>query len=239
MHACHAQEALSPDEPSHLIPGIKVVARRIGMAVGATSSFSRWRRRVSRAELRALMRARRSATSGRERILAAEGVASQVEGLPVLASARRIAGYVACNGEIPLNRVADAVLARGQEWLLPVVVDHAAALRFVLWRMDSEMEPNRFGIPEPKRPFDDAYGGPDLDGVLVPLLAFDRSGHRLGAGGGYYDRCFSHLLEGQRPRKPVLIGVAWAFQEAPLVPEPWDVRLDWVATEKELIQCQD
>jgi 5-formyltetrahydrofolate cyclo-ligase len=185
------------------------------------------------------MRARRDATSGRQRILAAEAVAAHLRRLPVISAACNIAGYVACNGEIALHRVADAVLARGHRWLLPVVVDKAAPLRFVPWRQDSEMRPNRFGIPEPTPPFDEELEGPDLDVVLAPLLAFDRIGHRLGAGGGYYDRSLSHLIDRSRPSKPVLVGVAWAFQEAPLVPETWDVRLDWVVTENELIQCQD
>lgn len=185
------------------------------------------------------MRARRAATSGRQRILAAEAIAAQLRRLPAISAARNIAGYVACSGEIPLHRVADSVIARGQQWLLPVVVDNATPLHFVPWRQDSEMVPNRFGIPEPTPPFDEEFEGPDLDVVLAPLLAFDRLGHRLGTGGGYYDRSLSHLLDRSRPSKPVLVGVAWAFQEAPLVQESWDVRLDWVVTENELIQCQD
>ena len=76
----------------------------------------------------------------------------------------------------------------------------------------------------------------DLDVVLVPLLGFDRRGHRLGFGGGYYDRSFAFLNGRTDVGKPVLVGVAYSTQEiATLDEQPWDVRLDYVATERELI----
>jgi 5-formyltetrahydrofolate cyclo-ligase len=78
----------------------------------------------------------------------------------------------------------------------------------------------------------------ELELVLVPLLGFDRRGRRLGYGGGYYDRSFAFLKAGARPREPLLVGVAYAFQEVPqLRAEPWDVTLDFIATEHELIDC--
>jgi 5-formyltetrahydrofolate cyclo-ligase len=74
----------------------------------------------------------------------------------------------------------------------------------------------------------------------VPLLGFDRHGHRLGFGGGYYDRSFAFLRDLERPSKPLLVGIGYASQEIDsLAPEDWDVRLDYVATERELIDCTD
>jgi 5-formyltetrahydrofolate cyclo-ligase len=94
---------------------------------------------------------------------------------------------------------------------------------------------NRLGIPEPADT--DASLAPDaLDVVLVPLLGFDRRGHRLGFGGGYYDRSFAFLRDVERPAKPLLVGIGYALQEVERVPhEDWDVPLDYVATERELI----
>ena len=75
---------------------------------------------------------------------------------------------------------------------------------------------------------------PDI--LLVPLLAFDRTGHRLGYGGGYYDRTIAEL----RVRKPVVaVGLAFAAQEVPEVPAtPRDARLDLVLTEREVIDLR-
>ena len=74
--------------------------------------------------------------------------------------------------------------------------------------------------------------------VFLPLLAFDRRGHRLGSGGGWYDRSFAFLADLPRPAHCVLVGVGYAFQEVPMLPvEAHDVRLDFIATERELIDC--
>jgi len=93
------------------------------------------------------------------------------------------------------------------------------------------------GIPEPVDT--NASLAPDaMDVVLVPLLGFDRRGHRLGFGGGYYDRSFAFLRDLERPSKPLLVGIGYALQEIDRIePEDWDVRLDYVATERELIDC--
>lgn len=230
------QEASSPDEPSHLILGIKVVARRIGMAVGA-ASFPAWPRDVSRAELRALMRARRAATSAAERAAAGDAIVAQLGALPDVASARRIAGYGAVGGEMPLSPLAASCLARGQTWYLPTLVGDGGLMRFAPWHPASPMAPNRYAIPEPVVPASQLVDGPDLDMVLVPLVAFDRAGRRLGSGGGFYDRTFSFLMDSPRPGRPLLVGIGWSFQEAAIEPEPWDVAVDWVATETELIRC--
>ena len=98
--------------------------------------------------------------------------------------------------------------------------------------------PNRYGIPEPQCPRDELVEAAEIELVLIPLLAFDRRGHRLGSGAGYYDRSFAFLREVERPALPLLVGVAYAFQEVEsIAPEAWDVPLDFVATEHELIEC--
>ena len=74
--------------------------------------------------------------------------------------------------------------------------------------------------------------------MLVPLLAFDRRGQRLGYGGGYYDRSFAFLNEQARPTEPLLVGIGYDFQELDEIePARWDVRLDFIATDRELIDC--
>jgi 5-formyltetrahydrofolate cyclo-ligase len=74
-----------------------------------------------------------------------------------------------------------------------------------------------------------------LDLVIVPLVAFDKSGNRLGKGGGYFDRTFEFLNEAPRPKKPFLCGIAYALQALPSIePEPWDVKLNAVITEEKI-----
>ena len=73
----------------------------------------------------------------------------------------------------------------------------------------------------------------------MPLLAFDRRGNRLGYGGGYYDRSFAFLKDQLRPTEPLLVGIAYDFQELPeIAPERWDIALDFIATDRELIDCR-
>jgi len=188
-----------------------------------------------RATLRATQRARRAALPASERVAAARGVLAQLEQVPEFMTDTRIAGYWAIGGELPLATVVGSLLARGQHYCLPVLGDDRT-LRFATWKPGDALQPNRFGIPEPVCTPDALLVPAQLDVVLVPLLGFDREGNRLGMGGGWYDRSFAFLRTRTTVARPVLVGVGYAMQEVGHVPtEAWDVRLDYVATERELI----
>jgi 5-formyltetrahydrofolate cyclo-ligase len=91
---------------------------------------------------------------------------------------------------------------------------------------------NRYGIPEPARYRDHLLPARRLELVIAPLLGFDCACHRLGMGGGYYDRTFSFLNQRRHIHRPLLIGLAYELQRIEsLDPQPWDVRLDAVVTE--------
>src|SRR5690606_26994955 len=92
-------------------------------------------------------------------------------------------------GELPLHFV-QLRLAPGQVWCLPCLQDDGS-LRFAPWRPGDALKPNRYGIPEPDVAPSSTLAGADLAVVLMPLLGFDAAGHRLGMGGGYYDRSFA------------------------------------------------
>ena len=189
-----------------------------------------------RARIRRDLRARRAALDPLARIAAAEGLAEQLAELAEWHVDQRIAGYWAVNGEMLLHRAAAACDRRRAQWYLPRL--DGESLRFAPWRMGEGLQPNRFGIPEPDVPLADCLPAEAIELVLVPLVAFDRRGNRLGAGAGYYDRAFAFLNQGERPREPLLVGVGFAFQEIEaLDAAPWDVRLDFVCTERELIDC--
>ena len=188
-----------------------------------------------RHSLRREMRDLRKALAPMQRMQAAEAVAARLQSLDAFRSAHDIAVYFAVQGELPLLHTVNAARSSGKHLWMPVVRDDGA-LGFAPWSAAAPMQANRFGIPEPVVAISSWRSGMELDLVLLPLLAFDRSGNRLGTGAGYYDRSFAALTQGQRPRQPILVGVAYAAQEVPMIAaESWDVRLDYVITEREMI----
>jgi 5-formyltetrahydrofolate cyclo-ligase len=191
---------------------------------------------AQRRELRQSLADQRRALTPPQRIAAAQGLRRSLEQLPEYLTDARVAGYWASHGELPLNLVIPPLAARSQQFLLPVI-GKGKRLRFAPWQSGEEVRPNHYGIPEPAAPRE-LLEPFQLDLVLVPLLGFDRRGHRLGHGGGYYDRSFAFLKKQVRPTEPLLVGIAYAFQELPQIEAAdWDVTLDFVATERELIDC--
>jgi 5-formyltetrahydrofolate cyclo-ligase len=122
--------------------------------------------------------------------------------------------------------------AAGVPLALPVVEGKGKPLVFRAWTPGDAMDKGVWGIPQPKA--DKPVLEPDL--LLVPLLAFDRTGRRLGYGGGFYDRTLASL----RARKPIVaIGLAYDEQRVDAVPHlDYDQRLDWVLTPSGPIRCQ-
>jgi 5-formyltetrahydrofolate cyclo-ligase len=108
-------------------------------------------------------------------------------------------------------------------------------MRFVRYRPDSVMRKNRYGIAEPNPRHGEIIPVRQLDLVLLPLVAFDARGWRLGSGAGFYDRSLQHLRAGRRWRRPLLIGVGYECQRVPeLAPDTWDVPVDAMLTERGL-----
>jgi 5-formyltetrahydrofolate cyclo-ligase len=191
----------------------------------------------SRDELRKRLRVERERLSPAQRIEAANGVAERLEQLPEFLVDQRIAGYWAVAGELPLHAAVARLRARAQRYHVPVI-SPARTLRFAPLLPNSTLQPNRYGIPEPACAQTDLLAPAEVELVLVPLIAFDRRGHRLGTGGGYYDRSFAFLREASRPAQPILVGIGYSFQEVAELPaQKWDVPLDYIATDHELIDC--
>lgn len=188
-----------------------------------------------KAVLRSALRARRRALSAPERIQAALDMVENLAGLPDFARIKTIAGYWAVGGELPLLGLFGRGLSA--RYHLPCLHDDGV-LRFAAWKPGDAVQSNTFGIPEPVVASESLLGPQALDVVLLPLLGFTRTGHRLGQGGGWYDRSFAFLNSVERPTRPLLVGVGYALQEiAVFQTDSWDVRLDYVATERELLRC--
>lgn len=138
-----------------------------------------------------------------------------------------IGGFWPMGSEIDTRPLLEALLARGHPIALPVTPPRGNPLTFRAWSLGSVMARGPMGTQHPA-------DGPAVtpDWLIVPLLAFDRSGGRLGYGGGYYDRTLP-LLGGA-----TAIGVAYAAQEIPQVPTgPHDFRLNAIATEQGLVRA--
>jgi 5-formyltetrahydrofolate cyclo-ligase len=138
-----------------------------------------------------------------------------------------VSGFWPIGQEIDIRPLMVALHERGHPIVLPVTPKRGNPLTFRLWRPGDELVPERFGTVRPTG----EERAPDV--LLVPLLAFDRRGHRLGYGAGFYDRTLARL-----PGRFAL-GCAYAAQEVPEVPAgPYDMRIDAIATERGVIFCE-
>jgi len=178
--------------------------------------------------LRREMSAARTALPESECRTHSEAACARLLALPELAGlapAGTLAGYVAARGEIDPAPVLTAVAAAGATVALPRVATEAPRLRF--HRADAgPLAPGAFGLREPA-PTAPEIALDELDVVIVPGLAFDATGRRLGFGGGYYDGAF-----GGSGKRPALIGLCYEFQIVDRCPaDDADVPVDLVVTD--------
>lgn len=179
-----------------------------------------------RTALRREMRQRRRGLPGFRRRLANRALVRHLVNLPAYRRARDLAVYWPADGEADVRAVAAHAWSNGKRLYLPVV-GRGGLMRFARWMQHGDLRPNRYGIPEPVQVRQCVPAG-RLDLVVMPLVAFDARGNRLGMGGGYYDRA----LSGQRWRR-LLVGVAFSCQHASSIPaQAWDVPIDLVITER-------
>ena len=147
--------------------------------------------------------------------------------------AQNIAFYLSVDGEINPKPLLDLALSEKKNCYLPVVTEkNPEFISFGRYSADTELEPNKWGIPEPKA--NKTLSSTEFDVVFVPLVGFSRQCFRLGMGKGFYDRTFSFKIFNRRSR-PLLVGLAYEQQLVDDFPvESWDVRLDAVATNKKI-----
>jgi len=177
------------------------------------------------------MRAERRALSAEERAAAAIGVAANLARLGLPTPGTRVGAYMPMDGELDPGPVLQLARGRGCKLFVPIVTRFSRRqMRFAAFDGMTRMRPNRWGIPEPGRP---GIHGRWLELALVPCVAFDASGERLGMGAGFYDRHFAFLGSRAAWRRPRLLGLAYDFQRLPRIDvRPWDVPLWGVVTER-------
>jgi 5-formyltetrahydrofolate cyclo-ligase len=188
-----------------------------------TSENTAKRKRQLRQELRQL---RRGLSSGQQ-LRAGRALRDRLLFHSRFQHSRRIACYLPADGEIDTRPLIHAALAAGKQLYLPVIAGNR--MQFHPYSRGTRLYLSGFGLLEP-RAGRHAVAELTLDLVIMPLVGFDRSGARLGMGGGFYDRAFQQVHK--RAPQPILLGVAHALQELDEVPvERWDRRLHAVATD--------
>jgi 5-formyltetrahydrofolate cyclo-ligase len=174
---------------------------------------------------------RRDGLAPDERKAAAEAIAARAFPLAVTLGVT-VSGFMPLKSEINSLPLLQKLGEAGARLVLPAIAGRGKPLIMRAWDFGAPLDRGQWGIREPKPEAPEVE--PDI--LLVPLLAFDRAGFRLGYGAGYYDMTIHRL----RGRKAVTaVGIAFAAQEVPKIPTtPRDERLDLVLTEREVIDLR-
>lgn len=172
--------------------------------------------------------------SSAQRAAASKQIAAHLADYIQLHHTHTVAAFAATPTEVDLSPWIHRHLDGGGTVVLPRVGTRGH-MEFYQFDTDTQLQSNRFGIAEPV-PGSTHIEPAQIDAVLVPLVAFDELGHRLGMGGGYYDRYLPRLNAGTP-----LVGVAFACQQhdTPLPREAWDVPLHAVVTERCVLEWPD
>ncbi|EGU49214.1 putative 5-formyltetrahydrofolate cyclo-ligase-family protein [Vibrio ichthyoenteri ATCC 700023] len=193
---------------------------------------------LSRQQFRQQIRNIRQQLSAREQHDASIKLIEQFSRLPEISSAQHIALYLTADGEVDTKPLIDWLWHKGKQVYLPVIHPFSKGhLLFLHYQNDTPMVLNQYRIAEPKlnqlliRPVN------QLDIICTPLVGFDSTGHRLGMGGGYYDRTLAPWFKDRGGPKP--IGLAHDCQHVERLPvEAWDVPLPKIVTPSKIWQWE-
>jgi len=185
--------------------------------------------------IRKRYRAQRASLSIEYRQRSASNASKLISSQPWFRNAKTIAAYIAVNGELDPRPIIDNNTGPRRTILLPALKPHSKPqLWFSQWDAGDPLLTNRFGISEP-HPDKRRVPPWTIDVMLMPLVAFDRNGNRLGMGGGYYDRTLAFKKQLTKINKPLLVGYAYDFQLTKIIrPHQWDIPLDYVVTDKQI-----
>ena len=186
--------------------------------------------------IRQSIRQRRRALTQAQLSFAARELARNTRKYYQLLLSQRVLSYSPISGEIDPKVVLNVLQA---EIYLPRITHYKnGAMQFFRQQLDfnnASYGNLRLGISEPSGN-EPNIAATHLDAVLMPLIAFDRNGYRIGMGGGFYDRSFAFRLRKSNLKRPLLVGLAHHFQEVESAfANSWDVPLDAIITDRELI----
>ncbi len=185
--------------------------------------------------IRSMMRQRRRSLTRQQQLIASNGLTEQLCRLPAFRYRQHIAFYLANDGEIDPQLALGIAQQAGKTCYLPALNPlKQNRLHFVRHRANDPLVANRFGILEPSLRSNPIASLHAIDLILLPLVAFDKHGNRLGMGAGFYDRTLSN-----RGRHTLLIGLAHSCQETDnIARQHWDIPLHAIVTERNIIQIR-
>lgn len=190
---------------------------------------------LDRNQLRKQIRQQRRQLPPQQQHQHAQLISHQVCRHPLFLNSRRIAGYLAEDGEINPELIIEKAWRYKKEVYLPILPPTGHSLFFAPFTPQSRLIPNRFGIPEPDIHPSHWIRARQLNLILLPLVAFDPQGNRLGMGGGFYDRSLEFTRHRKQWHSPHLLGLAHDLQKVDQLPcESWDVPLNMIASEQQL-----
>jgi len=192
-----------------------------------------------RQALRKELRQQRNALDTHTQETHALGLEKQLSNNPLFKRSKRIALYLAADGEIDPSFLIESAWLANKKIYLPVLSPLADRLYFAPYTANSKMKLNRYNIAEPDVHPDLWLKPQQLDLILMPLVGFDLTGNRLGMGGGYYDRSLNFKHFRKVSYRPYLIGLAHQLQHIKQLPhQPHDVPLFMIATEQQIHICK-
>ncbi len=185
-------------------------------------------------KLRQSLRAQRRALSLHEQRQHSEALCQRLIRTRHYRNSRHIACYLANDGEIDPMPLIEHAWLMNKTVYLPVLSPLQNKLYFAPYYENSSMRLNRFNIPEPDCAPSQWKTARQLDLLLLPLVAFDAQGNRMGMGGGFYDRSLAYLRHRQYWHKPYLLGLAHELQKVEkLEVQSWDIPLNGIVTERQ------
>jgi 5-formyltetrahydrofolate cyclo-ligase len=191
---------------------------------------------MDKSTIRSTLLARRKAMAGDAKIRASKLITEYITERDVWKKAHTLMLYLPVNGEVDTWGLFDDCLNRKRRVLLPCCrKNEPGCMDFYRVTDKNQLVPGAYNIPEPDRNQCTFMDDPRAEIILVPGVGFDRQGHRIGYGGGYYDRFLAdHPMD-----DALVIGLAFACQIRDLLPhDPWDKPVDMIVTEEEMIRIE-
>ncbi|MDH5894162.1 5-formyltetrahydrofolate cyclo-ligase [Vibrio splendidus] len=194
---------------------------------------------LTRSEFRKQIRIKRNALSGDQQTQSGIDLVKQCMQLDEIKSAQHIALYISIDGELDTQPLIEWLWAQGKQTYLPVLHPLSAGhLLFLHYSPTTPTVLNKYGIVEPQLNQMLVKPCQQLDLILTPLVGFDSQGHRLGMGGGYYDRTLARWFETGEGATP--IGLAHDCQHVDTLPiEEWDIPLPKIVTPSKTWQWEN
>jgi len=153
-------------------------------------------------------------------------------GLREFKDAKLIMFYVSFRNEVRTEEMIEEAMASGKKIALPVTTPKKDMKPYLVFNLREDLAPGRFGIPEPKERPDRKVNAKDIDMIVVPGVAFDREGGRIGFGQGFYDRFLNGTVS-------FCVGLAFELQVVETLPlEKYDETLDAIITERQIYAAE-